>query len=1081
MSGSEDDLEFRINTKFAENYNKWRRKEEIQKLKDRYGENPEDDSSSSSEEEDEDAEGLTSLVEKDFLKMLSYVKSKDPRIYNKEATFFHEESSEESSDDSDEDATSTKNKKKKQKVKKAKEDKPVFLKDYERKIITEKGGHYSDEEEDVEDRRDEWFERSASPTYVQEQDMIKKSFQKALLSSGEDDSDDDTLLKKKEKTKKEKKEEEEEYIQWMKGKKEQVEDVDQAQDAAELDALRKYWTDPSLEEGEKFLRDFILNKGYKDQESDEETPAIELDEADFSEEERLLETQDEFERKYNFRYEEPDAEFIKRYPRTMADSVRTKDNKRAVKRQERKERKGQEKEHKKEELKQLKNLKKQEIMEKLEKLRQVTGNDTVGIEDVDLEGDFNPEEHDKAMKKIFDEQYDMQEGEDTKPEFEHEDWEEENWDNWKGEDYGDEEYYDENGEELDYEDPDFNMDADYDPSLSKQDNKERQAALQQELLESSSKKKKKKKMSKFTEALKAKKPVFDPNDKTFEEYIEEFYRLDYEDMIDDLPCRFKYRKVVANDFGLSTQEILAAKERELNQWASLKKTCQYRTEEEEMKDVRLFAKKGKNEAKKQRVFLSLQEDQNDSDSSGEEVPRKKQKAGKPDGQSSNSQSKKKQSPQKKAVKNPTSVAESGKKQHKLESKDILDPVTEDDHSTRTPKINPKKSPAPENPDDVASQNIKAAEFKVIQAESKELQPKVVLMDTDGGLSTSSNSPDKTDSLTDVGVSRESETRTSETPQTRKRRKRNRRRSHCEDDPKGKIVETSTSEMLEESKPSSTSKQNASGNPTSATRTKANAKAVEKKENPTAATKTNDSLNSTVGTKTKRKAENDDMKQGSKRVKIGSVSQSSERTEGNVPELDVNSAVKTDSQDGKKKRRRKKKPKNNENPNNEKPSVEQRSQGDSPATNIQPKPSLQNKTTTPDVDFSQVIKNLKKLSSKGGMRSQTPSKVDSKKSTHESASKVSSASNKVQKPTDRKADNQSSKSGAGGTPKTTRTRNKNRNRRTAKRKEQGPVKRKEQGGSVTDARLKAYGINPKKHGFRMKFLREQEAKKKQKQK
>ena len=31
-----------------------------------------------------------------------------------------------------------------------------------------------------------------------------------------------------------KKEEEEEYIQWMKGKKEQVEDVDQAQDAAEL-------------------------------------------------------------------------------------------------------------------------------------------------------------------------------------------------------------------------------------------------------------------------------------------------------------------------------------------------------------------------------------------------------------------------------------------------------------------------------------------------------------------------------------------------------------------------------------------------------------------------------------------------------------------------------------------------------------------------------------------------------------------------------------------------------------------------------------------------------------------------------
>ena len=36
----------------------------------------------------------------------------------------------------------------------------------------EKGGRYSDEDDD--DGGDAWDERAASPTYVQEQEMIKK-------------------------------------------------------------------------------------------------------------------------------------------------------------------------------------------------------------------------------------------------------------------------------------------------------------------------------------------------------------------------------------------------------------------------------------------------------------------------------------------------------------------------------------------------------------------------------------------------------------------------------------------------------------------------------------------------------------------------------------------------------------------------------------------------------------------------------------------------------------------------------------------------------------------------------------------
>uniref|UniRef100_A0A0P4XH51 Protein KRI1 homolog n=1 Tax=Daphnia magna TaxID=35525 RepID=A0A0P4XH51_9CRUS len=571
---SDEEGNLKINTNYADKYNQWREKEEYQKLKDKYGESGAmrmmangDESSSTSESEDEDGEAWDSEVEKKFFQTLASLKKKDPSIYNTEKQFF--------------DKTAQPAPPKKS----TKED-AFTLRDYERKLILEKGGKMSDDED-------------APPrTFHEEQEQLKIGFKAALQDS---DSETEDLFQIRPKTNAQKEKEEEEYKEWLKGRKE---DINNEETKKQLEPLKEYWSNPKLDENESFLKDFFLNKRYKCSEDKNYIPTydevVHESEGDLSEDEKILEKQLEFEHKYNFRFEEPDPEFIKRYPRTIADSMRRPDTSRKAKRDEVKERKKQEKQEKKEELKMLKKYKLKEIQEKLEQLKSITGNASLPFQDDDLQGDFDPEQYDKKMGEIFNQDYYHVNDEDQKPEFPYDpEIDDENWDDYKGQ----QAYPSTSGENYndDYdgphcEDPDFNMDCDYEDA--KEESK-------REIIDMTRRNRGRKK-SIFAQKLETKKPVFDPQQyPNYEEYLEEYYKLDYEDIIGDQPVRFKYRTVVENDFGLDIEEILVAREKELNQWCSVKKMSQYRTEREEMADYYTYITKKRNLSLKKRILPSV--------------------------------------------------------------------------------------------------------------------------------------------------------------------------------------------------------------------------------------------------------------------------------------------------------------------------------------------------------------------------------------------------------------------------------------------------------------------------------------------
>ncbi|OUC43793.1 Krr1 family protein [Trichinella nativa] len=496
---------FSINQEYLNKYKTWRRKEEIQKCKHDtfYGNlknctDNSDSSSPSDESEDELAEEISESVEKSFFKALSALKSRDPKIYRSETSFFgdHQSSTKLTQMKSSKKSSGSKDK-----------ESALCINDYERMCL------------------------------------LEEIFANIPVS----DEEDDTLLMEKVKTATEEDQEESSFAEWLQGKSVNY----SSPDKEDLAFLQKYWNNPQADEGELFLRDYLLNRRYREKDDGDAV----VDNVDYEEDEILLEKQCEFERKHNFRFEEPNAHTIITYPRDVKDSLRRKDDSRKQIRERQKERKEREKVKREEEIKLLKNLKKKEISEKLEKIKETAKLESISLNDYDLDGDYDPDEHDRKMKETFNnEYYSRGDADQKRPQFSDSD----------------------DDEHFDNDEPTISSANTY-RSINKK--------LKEEVLAQNS-------------------------EIDVEKYFDEYYKLDYEDVIGDMPCRFKYRNVMANDFGLSADEVFNNEDKTLNAWVSLKKMTQYTTEEEEKYLLQSYQKKAKNVKLKYRIFNSNRRKEN---------------------------------------------------------------------------------------------------------------------------------------------------------------------------------------------------------------------------------------------------------------------------------------------------------------------------------------------------------------------------------------------------------------------------------------------------------------------------------------
>ncbi|KAG1824420.1 KRI1-like family C-terminal-domain-containing protein [Suillus subaureus] len=291
------------------------------------------------------------------------------------------------------------------------------------------------------------------------------------------------------------------------------------------------------EADQEFLVSYILNRGWIDKTA--KRPPTYKDivgkqcapEHGIEDDDEFEEIADTFETSYNFRFEEPDAATIKSFPRNIASTVRRVDTTRKEGRERKKRRQEEELEKKHEEVKRLKSLKMKEVRRKLERIGREGGVNAEAFNEFDLDADWDPEAHDPVwddnldIDDIIPPSQPAQSSSSSKKKKKKQKKKKKDNDNDEGVDID-------------------SMDADVVREFDEED-------------------------WDGTEEMRKRK---------VDEYMDEVYGLEFNDMVAGMPTRFKYTTTTPQTFALTPTEILMATDKDLNQYVSVKRYAPYRAE-----------------------------------------------------------------------------------------------------------------------------------------------------------------------------------------------------------------------------------------------------------------------------------------------------------------------------------------------------------------------------------------------------------------------------------------------------------------------------------------------------------------------